>query len=812
MLIHDSSKVTAEIRGIQIHAMESNVWKSLAAYLLAVAGTTLFAYRQWSAVLDIWVPLVFVVCSARIALALRTARSPIQPLGAGSELRLALATALVAAVMAVGPIWIALRSDGLIGAIMIMMMEGAMWGGALVQAPTFSSAVSYSATMVPVWLVCLYIAGTTPERWGLTLLFILTVIVAIDNVRRYARNFERGERQRLDLAEKSEDLKQHADVIGLLLKEHEDHSSDWLWQTDSAGRIVKPSARFAEAFGCEAGFIAGRPLQELLSMHSAAGHGHSLAVLARQIAGGRSFRDIVVAGQVDGTPRWWVVSGRPQTDAAGGICGYRGVMADVTEAKQAQARIVHLAHHDSLTGLPNRGYFRQCLDTLLRTAGGQGVSLLSLDLDGFKPVNDRYGHPVGDALLIAIGERLRAVVPPASMLARLGGDEFAISSSICDRESMVEFCEQLLAKLREPFKVAGQEFAIGASIGIAFAPVDGNSTEELIKNADAALYRAKREGRGTCRFFLKDMDRHLQDRMVLIQELREAQAKQQLNLVYQPFIDAQSGSFTGCEALLRWQHPLRGEVSPADFVPLAEESGLILPIGAWVIEAACAQAASWPADKRVSVNLSAVQLKDPGLPARIEAALGNANLAPGRLELEVTEAVFIDDADRALDVLRRIRDLGVRIALDDFGTGYSSLSYLRKFPFDRVKIDRSFVTEIETRRDSRVIVQSIHDIALGLGMTITAEGVETTGQALHLMKSGCHELQGFLFSRPRPQSDIAQVFAANAGADQFANLLLSLGKSRFQADSDVHAVEESPDAMATSRTIPLDMPKSTRAG
>ncbi len=800
MLAQDCDKVTAEIRGIQIHSMESSVWKSLAGYLVAVVVATLLAYEHWSPVLDVWVPVVLIVGAARMALALRTALKPVRPLHAASERRLMAVTALVSAVLVAGPIWIALHSDGLVSAIMIMLVVSAMWGGALVQASTFSCAVSYTAMTIPVWLVCLYAAGATRERLGLTLLFVIMVVIAIDNVHRYARSFEKGQRQRLDLAVQGDHLKQQADVIALLLKEHEDQSSDWLWQIDATGRIVSPSARFAQVFAGRGEVIEGRSFVGLLTCRGVEGNAEGLAALADHIDGARSFRDLLVPGALDGSPRWWAISGRLHADVTGVVRGYRGVMVDVTEAKQAQARIVYMAHHDSLTGLANRVFFRQRLDALLFASGGKDASLLSIDLDGFKPVNDRYGHPVGDALLIAIADRLRALVPGEGMVARLGGDEFAIRSSICDPESMGVFCRRLLEKLQQPYKVAGHEFSIGASIGIALAPADGETAEELIKNADAALYRAKRDGRGTYRFFVQEMDRHLQERMLLTQELREALGEQQFVLEYQPFIDAGSGIITGCEALIRWRHPSRGAISPAQFIPLAEISGLIVPIGAWVIETACAQVATWPADKRVSVNISPVQLKDSGLPEQIEQALRKHALAPCRLEIEVTEAVFIDDADRALDVLRRIRGLGVKIALDDFGTGYSSLSYLRKFPFDKVKVDRSFVTEIENRHDSRVIVQSIRDIALGLGMTMTAEGVETAGQALHLMKSGCHELQGFLFSKPQSESGIAGMFDPNALMDQFVSLLLSLGSQRPQrGPANEGAVSASSSASVPAR-------------
>ena len=756
--------VAAEIRGQQIHAMEENVWKSLVGYLIVALLASYLAFDEWSGMLIAWLVVTFIICGSRIALALRTALRPVRPRSARSERSLMIITAIVSITMASGPAWIALKSEGFVVAVMIMLVVSSTWGGALVQAPLFSSAASYTAATTPAWLVSLFVLGPTWSRVGLTALFLVTVVIAIDNVYRYARNFEQGLRQRMELREQGEHLEQQAEVIGLLLKEHEDQSSDWLWQTDVDGRIVHPSPRFADAFSRVAAEMEGRTLADLLRAPEVQGNAEAMARVREEMAAGSSFRDIVVPGAVGEERRWWSVSGRPVLGEDDRPAGYRGVMADVTVAKEAQAQVIHMAHHDVLTGLANRAYFHDRLRESLAVAGEAGasdeagISLITMDLDGFKPVNDRYGHPVGDALLIAIADRLRAEVAASGIVARIGGDEFAIKSKINEPGAMDAFCRRLIRALARPYTVAGHDITIGASIGVAFAPSDGRTVEELFRNVDAALYRAKRDGRGTYRFFAPEMDHQLQERFLLLQDLREALRRDEFVLNYQPFVDASTGAITGCEALIRWIHPVRGIVPPMAFVPLAEESGLIVRIGAWVIETACAQAAQWPDDKRISVNISPVQFMDHELPDRIRAALVRSGLSAHRLELEVTEAVLIGNADAALDMLRRIRAIGVKIALDDFGTGYSSLSYLRRFPFDKVKIDRSFVTGIEEQHDSQVIVRGIRDIALGLGMTITAEGVETAGQAQMLVNSGCHELQGFLFSKPRPRTEMTQLF------------------------------------------------------
>jgi diguanylate cyclase (GGDEF)-like protein len=459
-----------------------------------------------------------------------------------------------------------------------------------------------------------------------------------------------------------------------------------------------------------------------------------------------------VPTSIEDSPRWFTVSGRPLYSKTGVFTGYRGVMGDVTIAKLAEAKVVHLAHHDALTDLPNRTQLIAELRRALQT--GREFAVLSIDLDGFKPVNDRFGHPTGDALLVELAQRLRALVDPSDVVARFGGDEFVVHTTGCRPGQVESLCEALLKAAAAPFLINGAAVVVGASIGVAFAPADGMQEDDLLQSADAALYRAKQSGRGTYRFFSAEMDHQLQQRQMLLQDLRTALSHNQLVLHYQPFINAGTGGVTGCEALLRWQHPQRGLISPADFIPLAEETGLIVPIGSWVIEEACREAAGWGGNQRVSVNVSPVQFRDRELPLRIAEALERTGLEPSRLEVEVTETVLVKDAEAARVILEDIRALGVRIALDDFGTGYSSLSYLRSFPFDKIKIDRSFVDKLDQRPDSQVIVRAIIDIGTGLGMTVTAEGVESSLQAAQLRHTGCQELQGFLFSRPCPAADM----------------------------------------------------------
>jgi diguanylate cyclase (GGDEF)-like protein len=425
---------------------------------------------------------------------------------------------------------------------------------------------------------------------------------------------------------------------------------------------------------------------------------------------------------------------------------------DVTERRRAEAKIMHMARHDALTGLPNRVLFKDKMEQAL--ARGDELAVMFLDLDRFKGVNDSLGHPVGDALLCAVTERLQQVVPGAATVARFGGDEFAVVHSNISPNDARDLAARIIDAVVEPFDVHGHQVIIGTSVGIAMAPADGNEPDQLLRNADMALYRAKANGRGAYHFFQAEMDAQMQERRKLELDLRKALLADQFELYYQPLIEVASGEVSGFEALIRWNHPERGLVPPDAFIPVAEEIGLIVPLGEWVLKAACRQAMTWPDKFTVAVNLSAVQFRSPMLSLSVVSALGQSGLAASRLELEITESVLLQDDRGVLDALHQFRELGVRICMDDFGTGYSSLSYLRSFPFDKIKIDRSFVRELGKENDAVAIVRAVLDLGSSLGMTTTAEGVETEEQVEILRAEGCMQLQGYLFSRPIPAPQI----------------------------------------------------------
>jgi diguanylate cyclase (GGDEF)-like protein len=442
--------------------------------------------------------------------------------------------------------------------------------------------------------------------------------------------------------------------------------------------------------------------------------------------------------------------------------GWVATIEDITARKRAEEKIAHLAHYDALTDLPNRALFREKLEHALKDLEpGAQLAVLYIDIDEFKSVNDALGHPVGDELLKEIAERLRGCIGEADVAARLGGDEFAIiQNCIAGRAETERLVDALYAAIREPIECAGHLISTDASIGIAMAPGDGAHLDHLLKNADLALYGAKGDGRRTYRFFEQNMGARARARRTLELDLRQAIGGDGFEVHYQPQVDLRDDRISGCEALLRWRHPQRGNISPAEFIPVAEDTGLINELGEFVLKTACAEAAKWPDHIRVAVNVSPVQFRSQTLVLNVATALADSGLSASRLELEITEAVLMRDDETALTTLHQLRALGIRIALDDFGTGYSSLSYLHRFPFDKIKIDRSFVKNIGDEGASSAIIQAVVNIANASNMTTTAEGVEQAWQREMLRELGCTEMQGYLFSRPVAAHEVRRLLPA----------------------------------------------------
>jgi diguanylate cyclase (GGDEF)-like protein/PAS domain S-box-containing protein len=441
-------------------------------------------------------------------------------------------------------------------------------------------------------------------------------------------------------------------------------------------------------------------------------------------------------------------------------------LMDITERKQAELRLAFMAQHDGLTGLPNRDLLRQRLDEMLSQSRRSGalIGVLALGIDNFKAINDSLGHSIGDKLLRSVGQRLRSSLREEDTVARLNSDEFAVVQNGVDRsDDVVLLAQRLLKAVSEPFLFEGHSIVVSASIGIAIAPGDGDESERLLKNAAMALSRAKANQRGTFSFFEAEMDARAQIRRKIEIDLRAAIQNNVLRPHYQPLIDLVTGRITGVEALVRWPDPVRGMIPPGDFIPVAEDTGLISPLGIQILRRACSDAAQWPEDIRVAVNLSPLQFRVGNLLSVVMEALRQSGLPARRLELEITETLLLDKSDDVLATLHALRALGVRISMDDFGTGYSSLSYLRSFPFDKIKIDQTFVRGLGDNREGQAIVRAIVSLGVSLGVTITAEGVETESELHCLRNEGCHEGQGFLFSRARPNHEIVELLMAQRG-------------------------------------------------
>jgi diguanylate cyclase (GGDEF)-like protein len=447
---------------------------------------------------------------------------------------------------------------------------------------------------------------------------------------------------------------------------------------------------------------------------------------------------------------------------AGG--GWLATHEDITERRRAEERIAHMARHDALTDLPNRSLLRERLEhELKRVKRGECLAVLCLDLDHFKSVNDTLGHPVGDQLLKAVADRLRRCTREPDTIARLGGDEFAIiMTAMAQPTDAAMLCRRVREAITKPYDLDGHQIVADISIGVSIAPFDATEPDQLLKNADMALYGAKADGRGVYRFFEPEMDARMRQRRELEMDLRKALVNGEFELHYQPLVNLQSNDITGFEALLRWHHPVRGLISPAEFIPVAEETGLIVPLGEWVLRQACKETANWPGDLKVAVNLSPAQMKSRNLVQVVTSALAAAGMDASRLQLEITESVLMQNTFATLGTLHQLRNLGVQIAMDDFGTGYSSLSYLRSFPFDKIKIDRSFINDLSNGSEPLAIVHAVANLAKSLSMISTAEGVETRQQLEKLQAVGCTEMQGYYFSHARPADEIVRLFLPQA--------------------------------------------------
>jgi diguanylate cyclase (GGDEF)-like protein len=541
-------------------------------------------------------------------------------------------------------------------------------------------------------------------------------------------------------------LRESEATVRLLLRDFETSASDWLWRTDSDQRLVDVSARFAEAARTTPEALAGAHLLALADTDETP----ELADLLRDR---KSFRDVSLRVLVAGEERWWLMSGQPKPDG-----GYRGVCSDITDRRRAEARVAYYQDFDPLTELPNRSMLVRNLAAARVEAqdSGDSFGLMCIDIDNFKSINDTMGHAVGDAYLKIMARRISDACGPDVVVARLGGDEFAVLKRHASADDMQDLSDVLVDAMLAPVNVGGRPILASGSIGVAMGSGAEESMGDLMQQAELALYQAKAQGRGVACFFEPSMDEDARWQANLEADLRTALSRQAMDVFFQPMVDPRTRRVAAYETLMRWNRPGHGLVSPADFIASAEETGLIIPLGEWVIRRAVEEASLWVDPVSVSVNLSPAQMRNASIVPTVAQALASHQFNPARLQIEITETVLMEETEQTLRTLHSLRELGVKIALDDFGTGYSSLSYLRAFPFDKIKIDQRFVRDIQASPANQAIVRSVIGLARDLGMDVTAEGVENEQQAAMLAGFGCMEVQGFLYSRPLPSGDIAK--------------------------------------------------------
>ena len=578
-----------------------------------------------------------------------------------------------------------------------------------------------------------------------------------------ARVYLKAQIAEAGVAEKTE-------VVSLLLREFEEGEADWLWQIDPGRRIRSVSPRFAFALGRDKDECDGQSFIEMIAGEAwqTGQFPPSLHELAEKLKSRESFSNLLVQVAIGQERRWWELSGTPIEDTRGRFAGFRGVGSDVTEQRESSEKIAWLARYDTLTGLPNRLMLTEALGEAMKYSEEWRTrcAFLMIDLDRFKQVNDSLGHHTGDKLLARVSDRLQSLMGETAMCGRLGGDEFAVVIRDAeDKDKVVDLARAIIGKLSEPYEVDRHTLYVGASVGYAFGPRDGDSVEMLMRNADLALYRAKDEGGSEMMAYKPELHAHVEERRKLEIALRHSLERGEMSLAFQPVVDARAEGIVSFEALLRWNSAEHGFVSPAKFIPLAEDTRLIVPIGEWVLRQACAEAMNWPDHTRVAVNVSGEQLLDPNFASVVVSALSSTGLPARRLEIEVTESIFLRDDTASTATLERIIDLGCSVALDDFGTGYSSLGYLRRVQFSTIKVDRSFVQgACAGNRESLAIIRAVVAMAQSLEMSTTAEGVETAEEAALIRDLGCTKIQGYYFGRPMPANEAVALFRRNRAA------------------------------------------------
>ncbi len=736
----------ARIRSTQLDAGRQLALFLLAANLSAAAMTvSLFADEVRHMLLTGWAALVAIVS---VAVAVRRLSTRHRDGGYATQADLR-TTAIEGVALAAAWSIPCLVFDPHPGSnsayVLWMILSVLMTAGAVAMAPLALATIAFVGGLGTIVTAKLLLLHSFAAAGATSLFTAMLVIICLNR----ARSLVVIRASQMALGERDE-------TVSLLLREFEETSADWLWETDAARRVIKASPRFAYACGLDPVTIEGMPFLQVLAgpTWESGNFSAGLRSLADKLKTRESFRDLRLPLDVRGEERWWELAASPRFDETGSFCGFRGVGSDVTEQRASADKINRMARFDTLTGLPNRLMVNETLVRAMADADkwGRRCAFMMIDLDRFKAVNDTLGHPIGDRLLGRVSERLGQLMSENEMCGRLGGDEFAVVMRDATNTAAVEgLARRIIETLSRPYEVDAHTLYIGASVGLAIGPRDGRTAEMLIRSADLALYRAKDAGRGVYHAYEPELHVQAEERRVLEMALRQALDNGEMHLHYQPVVDAGTGGLKGFEALLRWQSPQFGNVSPAKFIPLAEEARLIQPIGEWVLRTACAEAATWRSDVRIAVNVSPDQLQNPHFVTVVTSALANSGLSAERLELEVTESVFMHEGLGATKVLERILDLGVRLSLDDFGTGYSSLGYLSRTRFSSIKIDRSFVQGASKGvKEAIAIIRAVVALAQSLGMATTAEGVETEAEHRMVQDLGCTKVQGYYFGRPLP--------------------------------------------------------------
>ena len=752
----------ARIRAIRLSVMAATTpWMMVAN--LCNALLTLFAFKDSPSSTS-----VFIVCSLILAVAVYTGytwwrnrkRGPREWASIRGTIRTVIYAFLLSGLWAMLDVVAYHTADETQRMVLIALTVGMAGGGGFALATIPPASLVFCSTVAVGAAIAL---SRDPSIVGAYLFVLYLVFAAIIIRSSLAVCNSLTERVRAKLA-----ADEQRDVINLLLNDFEENAADWLWGVDQDMNMERASIRFYEQLQVPEGMVVGKPLISILPFSCVGLDGFDCrqsfeACLEKR----QSFRDQDICVEMGGELAIWSLTAKAILDEHGNFKGYRGVGRDVTASRESRLRIEHMARHDPLTEIGNRVMlaedFARAISRYDRL--GDTFSVLVLDLDRFKQINDNLGHAGGDELLRAVSSILSQLCGDTDTLARIGGDEFAILHlSGDDPQSAASLAAKIIDKLRKPITLRCGSAHIGVSIGIACAPIDGIDPDQLMRSADLALYRAKADGRNRYRFFDSSLDAAARRRSLIEGELALAIAAGSLDINYQPLVDAQSRRIVCAEALVRWTHPTLGVISPGEFIPIAEETGQIGAIGSFVLRQACKDAASWPAHIRIAVNLSSRQFISPGLLPLVESALKQSGLPVNRLELEVTESLLMDMSSGVEGTLAALTRLGLRIALDDFGTGFSSLSYLRRYHFDKLKIDQSFISDLETNQDSQAIVEAIINLARDLRMSVAAERVETRGQFDMLRQLGCGEIQGYLVGRPMPVDRFEDYLRENGSA------------------------------------------------